>query len=293
MAARRGSPDGQAGDVAAGVELVANERAAGATRPRDQAGQRKRGLVAGAAHAAGPGAAAPPPPPPPPLQELYFGLFTLRTAGAYLYDAAENRSRVDRADGRGDRYCGTAAPLSATPCSHLVVDGVRYLLFPDLRYCCTCCTAANGCGILARDWLAGAAYLGSDEVDGVVCDKWNKPGLQNNYYWQTPAGVPIRIYQEYAEMMTFRPDTYTTSPDFVDDTFSLPEYSELAATLPIHAYVLTGGAACCSTSSLRELEHLNMQYCYGATHTLQQTRVVVFVDVLFTLKSPLERATSK
>eukprot|EP00850_Spirogloea_muscicola_P005138 SM000023S07594 [mRNA] locus=s23:368569:371303:+ [translate_table: standard] len=215
MAARRGSPDGQAGDVAAGVEFVADERAAGATRPRDQAGQRKRGLVAGAAHAAGPATA-----------ELYFGLFMLRTAGAYLYDAAGNRSRVDRADGRGDRYCGTAAPLSATPCSHLVVGGVRYLLFPDLRYCCTCCTAANGCGIVARDWLAGAAYLGSDEVDGIVCDKWNKPGLQNNYYWQTPAGVPIRIYQEYAEMMTFRPDTYTTSPDFVDNTFALPEYSD-------------------------------------------------------------------
>jgi hypothetical protein len=65
---------------------------------------------------------------------------------------------VERADGNGDRYCGSVHPFSRTPCRHVVVDSRRYLVFPELNDCCFCCDSGHGCGVLRPDWLDAADY---------------------------------------------------------------------------------------------------------------------------------------
>ena len=42
----------------------------------------------------------------------------------------------------------------------------RYLVFPELKECCLCCNAENGCGILSATWLNGAEYQASTEEGG-------------------------------------------------------------------------------------------------------------------------------
>lgn len=41
----------------------------------------------------------------------------------------------------GDRYCKSIHPFSDTPCNHLVKGGQRFLVFPELKECCLCCTS--------------------------------------------------------------------------------------------------------------------------------------------------------
>lgn len=63
-----------------------------------------------------------------------------------------------------------------------MIQGKRYLHFPNLGQCCYCCDSANGCGILKPDWAADAEYLGNvvDET-GRTVEKWDKKGVQSNY----------------------------------------------------------------------------------------------------------------
>jgi hypothetical protein len=58
------------------------------------------------------------------------------------------------------RYCMSIHPRTDTPCTHLVVSGQRYLIFPELGECCRCCSSAGGCGILDPNWLDAAEYTG-------------------------------------------------------------------------------------------------------------------------------------
>jgi hypothetical protein len=76
-----------------------------------------------------------------------------------------------------------------------VWQGYRYLHFPELNEvalslsphlnhpdtmsddrgvfkCCMCCTAANGCGIVKRDWLVNGTYQGTAVVNNTKCDTW-------------------------------------------------------------------------------------------------------------------------
>ena len=114
--------------------------------------------------------------------------FVGKTTGMYYYDFPNRRGRVDRQNGVWDRFCGSVHPFVATPCQHIIVHGVRYLNFPKLKKCCSCCTAAKGCDILYPDWFAraGAKYIGQTKCkQGGMCDKWQITGFQPNYYWET------------------------------------------------------------------------------------------------------------
>lgn len=151
-------------------------------------------------------------------------LFSSTTTGRYFYDASQNRTRVERSNGIGDRYCGSALPFRSTPCTHLVIEGERFLVFPEKKYCCKCCSEAAGCGVVSRDWLALATYEGQDMIYGYKCNKWNKKGiLQNTYYWQALDGTPMRIYLEYMNQMTFKHDTYSADLPVDEQLFALPE----------------------------------------------------------------------
>ncbi len=97
-----------------------------------------------------------------------------KTTGKFYYDAAHHRSLTTRysarfrlkrllpylvfhycrVNGKYDRYCGSERIGKSTACNHLVTNGIRYLVFPDLEFCCACCNAAAGCDILKPNWLA-------------------------------------------------------------------------------------------------------------------------------------------
>lgn len=105
--------------------------------------------------------------------------------GQMFYDAANNRERIDRSNGRYENFCSSVLPNITTPCTHTVVNGKRYLIFPQRRVCCFCCDSAHGCGVLKKDWLNGAKYLGQEVLIDTLYDKWEQDGFETNYWWTT------------------------------------------------------------------------------------------------------------
>ena len=128
-----------------------------------------------------------------------------QTKGKFFYDWTNKRYRIDRDNGKWDRYCGSVYKLTDTPCSQIVADGKRYLYFPKKDYCCYCCDSAHGCGVLKPDWLAGAEYTGKKtDSNGVNYDVWDKSGLQHNYYWATEdKRIMAKIDQQPNDLQEF------------------------------------------------------------------------------------------
>lgn len=104
---------------------------------------------------------------PPVWPEVFHQSFVesynssrLHTTGRFYYDAKREAMRVDRQDGVHDMVCNSILPNISTICTQLIRDKKRYIIHPERRACCMCCDAAHGCGILKRDWLSTATYLG-------------------------------------------------------------------------------------------------------------------------------------
>jgi hypothetical protein len=149
------------------------------------------------------------------------------TNGTYWYDFTNGKARTDRANGKYDRYCGSVYKLTDTPCTHLVVDGLRYLVFPQKQYCCMCCTAAKGCGIMRRDWVGAAngTFLGYEEVSGRKCEKWDAKGLQSNFYWVTADAdqVPVKLEMVPNSLTNYKVESFKKGP--IDSSvFNVPSY---------------------------------------------------------------------
>lgn len=148
------------------------------------------------------------------------------TKGRIYFDWTNKRELVSREDGKGDRYCNTVEKFTSTPCNHYIVDGKRYLDFPNKKYCCYCCNSTNGCGILLPNWLSTATYMGQEKLyDGVSYEKWDMKGLQDNYYYNQIGGKRImrRLDQHPNDLMDFQPSTYYEG---IRDNkvFNLPSY---------------------------------------------------------------------
>ncbi|GFR53164.1 hypothetical protein Agub_g15887 [Astrephomene gubernaculifera] len=178
------------------------------------------------ATAAAAAAASSDPPPQPQPQPKWRSQFTVRfnettrilltrhTEGAWYYDAEGGREALYRSNGNGDRYCGSVHPLTQTPCAHIVTEGQRYLVFPELAECCMCCTAAQGCGVLATSWLQGASFEGTVVSQGLPAFKWRRDGLQPNYWYTTAdeAQIPLQLDQMPNDLTTFLPETFLEGP---------------------------------------------------------------------------------
>ena len=199
-----------------------------------------------------------PPPAPPVLPDTFttdfletndYFVHSFHTAGVLYYDFKSGSERVDRESGEGDRYCGSAQLFRNTPCTHLVKNSTRYLIFPKLKSCCKCCTSAHGCGILRKgkaeektkfrefflsfkiqfkltfapflkpDFLLNASFVGYETRNGTQSEHWRIEGLQENDYWQTVRGKPLELYQKPNDKMNF----VAFSEDPIDpSTFDLP-----------------------------------------------------------------------
>ena len=157
------------------------------------------------------------------------------TTGTYYYNAETRRYRVHRENGRGDRYCGINGTkiLKDTPCDQYVVNGDRYIHYPKLNECCYCCSAEHGCGILRRDWLSGAKFLGEVEYKGYSAYKWDKAGLQSNYYFETVGENPedrimLDMDQTPNDDQSFDPLTWSLT--FNDSLLELPSICKKSNT---------------------------------------------------------------
>ena len=167
---------------------------------------------------------------PNKFQEAFEETFTYpiigshKTKGNFFYDWTNKRYRVDRENGQYDRYCGPIFPFRNTPCSQIVSEGVRYIYFPDKDYCCNCCSSKHGCGILKPDWMESATFVDYvTEEDGVIYEKWDKKGLQSNFYFASAKDRTLRrIIQEPNDIQDF--DTSSFRPEISDvSVFNLPQ----------------------------------------------------------------------
>ena len=155
-------------------------------------------------------------------QSWYFLQGNATTEGTFKYqvDGTYARMRISRKNGKADRFCGSVFPFSSTPCDHLVVDGKRYLVFPEKEYCCKCCVASEGCGVVKRNWAENATAITSTEKNMNV---FLVKGLQNNFYAEDAAKhTPAKIYMEPISDMLFTANSYTEDPKFADADFALP-----------------------------------------------------------------------
>ena len=111
---------------------------------------------------------------------------TFHSVGDHFYDYTKQRSRMDYRDGSWDFLCNSVVNES-TPCSFLIINGKRYLLFPEKKIGCFCCDSAHGCGVLRPNWLDQATYVGVEELLGQNFDKWSKPGTTiDQLRWSYP-----------------------------------------------------------------------------------------------------------
>mmetsp|Transcript_16863 Transcript_16863/g.19589 ORF Transcript_16863/g.19589 Transcript_16863/m.19589 type:complete len:239 (+) Transcript_16863:337-1053(+) len=127
------------------------------------------------------------------------------TTGTYAVDVRRGHPASERIyfkDGTYDHLCG--AFYNNTSCIHLTTAGHRYLIFPNVNFCCRCCSYASGSylcgGPLSPKWVSNETgnlqYLGIENVKGNRCHKWNAVGLKNhpNYYYQYVAsGLPCEV----------------------------------------------------------------------------------------------------
>lgn len=151
----------------------------------------------------------------------------VKTKGSFYYNYNTKRYRVDRENGKGDRYCGLNGLkwLKNTPCSQYVVNGDRYIYYPELKECCYCCSSEHGCGILHPQWHKGAEFLGVVSYQGREAFKWDKPGLQSNFYYETLHDEPqnrimLGIDQKPNDHQIFDPAAWST--EFNDAVLELP-----------------------------------------------------------------------
>lgn len=147
-------------------------------------------------------------------------------SGTFYFDAKRDMMRLDRQDGIHEAVCGSVLPNVNTPCTQLIRDKKRYIVFPERRTCCMCCDAAHGCGTLKRDWLATAKYEGEESLSGEAFYKWSIPdGSETDLYYATKseARIPRRLNSAGKQIQDFIMNTFTTDP-ISETVFTLPSY---------------------------------------------------------------------
>ena len=94
--------------------------------------------------------------------------------GKMFYDPDNKKSRVDRANGRYNPFCGTILSDQTTPCQQFFTDDKLWITFPAKQICCFCCDAAHGCKMSEPDALKDAVYVDRERLDqdDVLMDKW-------------------------------------------------------------------------------------------------------------------------
>lgn len=143
--------------------------------------------------------------------------------GKLWYDSERVMSRLDRSNGKYDSLCNSITNAT-TPCTQLVREGKRYMVYPLIRLCCYCCNSSQGCGILKRTWLANSKFVGKDELSGQFFDKFRDSDSNVDYWATTDARqLPRKLVEGGSVYKDFIMNTY--SEEYIaDSVFALPSY---------------------------------------------------------------------
>ena len=150
------------------------------------------------------------------------------TVGKLWYDSERKMERLDRNDGKIDPICGPLSNNATTPCSQLIREGKRYIVFHLLRKCCYCCDAEHGFGIMRRDWLRDADFVGKEELRGQDFYHWRNAPADTDW-WETIDGkhTPRRAMEDSLLIKDFIMNTY--SEEYIASSiFDLPSFCENA-----------------------------------------------------------------
>ena len=146
------------------------------------------------------------------------------SAGKIWFDSERAMERVDRTDGKFDPICGPLSKNATTPCSQLVREGKRWIIFHLLRQCCYCCDAAHGFGVMRRDWLKTAKFMGTDSLRGQDFYHWRVEEGDTDW-WETIDGkhTPRRSEEDHYLFKDYIMNTY--SEEYISSSiFDLPSY---------------------------------------------------------------------
>jgi hypothetical protein len=147
----------------------------------------------------------------------------LHTVGKIWYDTERNMQRVERNDGRLDPICGSLKNQT-TPCSQLMRDGLRYIVFHLLKDCCVCCDSAHGCGVTKRDWARFSKFAGKEDLSGQTFNKFVDEEDMIEYWTtiETP-NIPRKLYEDKILIKDYIMNTYSEGP-INEEVFALPSF---------------------------------------------------------------------
>jgi len=112
--------------------------------------------------------------------------------GKLWYDSKNNRQRVDFSSSNFNILCEFFGRDINTSCSSIFVNKTMYVSLPQKGKCCKCCTEANGCSMLQRDWLKDYTYSGEATLSGQTFYKWSQ--YRESYYaTEDEERVPRRL----------------------------------------------------------------------------------------------------
>ena len=158
--------------------------------------------------------------------------------------------RVDRLDGQHDMFCSSVLPNVSTPCTLLMRENKRYIVYPQKRLCCYCCDTAHGCGVPERHFLNQTTFVGYESLGDASFYKWRYESTYvltlaaDAYYYETPDldRIPRRFANSNHTMTDFVTKSFTTAP-IPSSTFALPDYCNYICPLTTICGKLQNGEA--------------------------------------------------
>jgi len=156
------------------------------------------------------------------FQSLSFGNDTSLSisqvsTGTFWYDATQNSMRQDFDNSEADGICASVYNYTGT-CSMIFNQKGLYLNYPDMESCCFCCTAQTGCAALSPNWMNSDGHSqGSEMINGVMCNKYEVTGFNQNYFWMTTDNIPCALNNGGSQLFLYDQSSYSTN--------SIPSYT--------------------------------------------------------------------
>lgn len=124
-------------------------------------------------------------------------------------------------------------PNMSTPCTFIMREKKRWIVFPEKRLCCYCCDDRHGCGVPDRGFLSGTKFVGYEALGDDSFFKWrfdstyydNLAGDADNYYYDTADldRIPRRFANFNRTIDDFIVSSFSTEP-IPSSVFVLPDY---------------------------------------------------------------------
>ncbi|XP_078683534.1 uncharacterized protein LOC144917405 [Branchiostoma floridae x Branchiostoma belcheri] len=164
-----------------------------------------------------------------------------QNVGAWHYDFANSRARFDYSQGQADSFCtgrGLTLKDEHGDCQLFFSTLGLYVNYPHEQQCCRACGPAQYCSVIKPTWLAGATYLGEENINGTACHGWEKQGaVATDRWYQTEDGKPCQYWEKLqfvphiTHVITFNITSYQLNP-ISASVFNVPKYCNSTCPIP-------------------------------------------------------------